>query len=82
MEFLDDVNDRGLSGNTIARALGPIPGIAYNVADQKLSTSASKLIPGVSWFKGGRNATRDFFSGSGGDDAPQPKREALGRIGN
>ena len=58
MEFADTVDDRGLSGNTIFRNVGPLYGYAYGALTQHPATTLSKSVPGVSWFRAGRDAIK------------------------
>ncbi len=78
LEFIDDSMDWGFTGNTVARALGPIPGIAYNAATQGPRTTLSKSIPGISYVKAGRN----WIAGRPNDKSSSSDKVALGRIGN
>jgi hypothetical protein len=77
MEFIDDWDERGFSGNLVARALGPAQGIVYNAAAQQPQTTLSKTVPGVSWFKAGRNVLAGRPN-----DRDTGELEGTGRYGN
>jgi len=58
MEFMDTTSERGLSGDTVMRNVGPLYGYTYGALTQNGSTTLSKSVPGISWFRAGREAIK------------------------
>lgn len=66
MEFVDTGAERGFGPELVARNMGPLYGYTWGALTQKPRTTLSKSVPGVSWFRGGR----DWIKGSNAGTDP------------
>jgi len=63
LEFADTWEERGMSGEMIARNIGPLWGHAYGAVTQHPSTTLSKSVPGLSWFRATKDAIKSSSTG-------------------
>jgi len=66
MEFVDTGAERGFGPELVARNMGPLYGYTWGALTQKPRTTLSKSVPGVSYFRGGR----DWIKGSNAGTDP------------